>query len=378
MLRRPERHLDRLTIEFRWEATRRHPVYLQLWEIQQSAQAMSPPATWHEVRQIEDVINACNAIRIVSEPVDPALSFKELSALEPSDLFHCNALQPVTVKMMLGVIGKHLSSDSLRRVAETFKSIADGKDGALDTNEALIACAEIFNSVEPEMEAVMPGPFYVVSPVAPREQWQEDMARCQNHWREQLNLEPSRDRPRDYPNYLRAWDLCEGFSEGRYHRDRARSFAEVGRELSKNESTIRRWYHRAFSLITGHDFSNENWHSVMAFQQLSGFMGLTISPVSRERLRRANMQRREADFSTVQGDDTFLDTAAAPSSVADLRAICTQVCQLIEDGRSDEEIVDQIEIDFGTQADLKEDEIRDAINYLRSRDDVRNSYLGDR
>ncbi|EMI16280.1 hypothetical protein RMSM_06816 [Rhodopirellula maiorica SM1] len=378
MLRRPERHLDRLTIEFRWEATRRHPVYLQLWEIQQSAQAMSPPATWHEVRQIEDVINACNAIRVVSEPVDPALSFEELSALEPSELFHCNALQPVTVKMMLGVIGKHLSSDSLRRVAETFKSIADGKDGALDTNEALVAFAEIINSVEPEMEAVVPGPFYVVSPVAPREQWQEDMARCQNYWREQLNLQPSRDRPRDYPNYLRAWDLSEGFSEGRYHRDRATSFVDVGRELRKDESTIRRWYHRAFFLITGHEFSNENWHSVMGFQQLSGFMGLTISPVSRERLRRTNLQQRDVDFSTVQQDESFLDTAAAPSSVADLREICTRVCQLIKDGLSDTGIIDRIEIEFGTQQDINDAEIRDAINYLRSRDDVRSHYLGDR
>tara|TARA_R110002073_G_scaffold8761_8_gene46913 strand:+ start:5473 stop:6609 length:1137 start_codon:yes stop_codon:yes gene_type:complete len=378
MLRRPERHLDRLTIEFRWETTRRHPVYLQLWETRQSAQAMSPPVSWQEIRQNEDVINACNAIRVVSEPVDPALSFEELSASEPNNLFHCNALQPVTVKMMLGTIGKHLSSDSLRLVAASLSRLADGKDGILDHNDALIAFADIINSVEPEMEAVMPGPFYVVSPVAPREQWQEDMARCQNHWREQLNLEPSRDRPRDYPNYLRAWDLTEGFSEGQYHRDRARSFADVGRELSKNESTIRRWYHRAFFLITGHEFSNENWHSVMAFQQLSGFMGLTISPACRARLKRANLQQRDVDFSTVQQNQDFLDTAATPSSVADLRAICTEVCQLIEDGRSDEEIVDQIEIDFGAQTDLNEDEIRDAINYLRSRIDVRCSYLGDR
>lgn len=376
MLRRPERHLDRLTLEFRWESTRRHPAYLQLWETKRTAQQMSPPVTWQEVRQNEDIISACNAIRVVSEPVDPALSFEELSALDPSDLFHCNALQPVTVKMMLGTIGKHLSSDSLRRVAASFSRLADGKDGTLDHNDALIAFADIINSVEPEMEAVIPGPFYVVSPVAPREQWQEDMARCQSHWREQLNLESSRDRARDYPNYLRAWDLTEGFSEGRYHRDRATSFAEAGRELGKDESTIRRWYHRAFFLITGHDFSNENWHSVMAFQQLSGFMGLTISPVCRERLRRANSQQRDVDFSTVQQDADFLDTAIAPLSVADLRVICVRICQLIEDGLTDREIIDQVEIEFGLQHDLDEAEICTAINYLRSRVDVRRDYLG--
>ncbi|TWU39888.1 hypothetical protein Q31b_32030 [Novipirellula aureliae] len=377
MLRRPERHLDRLTVEFRWEVTRRHPVYLQLWQVHQASQEMSPPGSWQELRQIEDVISACNAIRVVSEPVDPALSFAELSAMDPSGLFHCNALQPITVKMMLGLIGKHLSSDSLRQVAQSFTRLADGKDGALDTNEALIAFAEIINSVEPEMEAVMPGPFYVVSPVAPREQWQEDMARCQNYWREQLNLEPSRDRPRDYSNYLRAWDLSEGFGGGRYNRDGAKSFAEVGRVLSKDESTIRRWYHRAFFLITGHEFSNENWHSVMGFQQLSGFMGLTISPVCRERLKRANSQQHDVDFSTVQQDADFLDTATAPLPAADLRVICARICQLIEDGLTDGEIIDQVEIEFGPQQDLDEAEICNAINYLRSRDDVRRDYLGE-
>ena len=120
---------------------------------------MCPPATWHEIRQIEDVINVCDAIRVISEPVDPSLSFDELSMMDPSELFHCNALQPVTVKMVLGTIGKHLSATSLRQVADSLNRLTDGKEGMLDANEALLALANITNSTEPEMEAVMPGPF---------------------------------------------------------------------------------------------------------------------------------------------------------------------------------------------------------------------------
>lgn len=378
MLRRPEHQLDRLTLEFRWEAMRRHPVYIRLWQFQQAANQWSPPATWQQLRQNEDIINACNTIRMVSEPADPALSYEELSEMEPSDLFYSNALQPVTVKMVLGTIGKHLTADSLRRVAESFSLLADGKDGLLNPNDTLIAFADIINSTEPEMEAVMPAPYYLVSPVAPREQWQEDMAQCQKHWREKLNLTPMRDRAGDYPNYLRAWDLCEAFCDGRYDRERAKSFAKVAKELGKDESTIRRWYHRAFFLITGHEFSNENWHSVMGFQQLSGFLGVTLSPASRKRLKRVNSEQRDVDFSTVQKDSDFLDTAAAPASAVELREICTRVCQFIEDGLNDEKIVDRIEIEFGDQQDLDESKISNAIIYLRSREDLRRDYLGDR
>ncbi len=375
MLRRPDHHLDRLTIEFRWEATRRHPVYIQLWQIQKTASKASPSVSWQQLRQNADIINACNAIRVVSEPADPALSYEELSEMEASDLFYSNALQPVTVKMVLGTIGMHLSADALRRVAESFSRLADGKDGKLDPKDALAAIADIINSVEPEMEAVIPAPFYLVSPVAPREQLQQDMTRCQKHWREKLNLETSRDRAGDYPNYFRAWDLCEAFCEGRYYREQAKSFVAVAKELKKNEATIRRWYHRAFFLITGHEFSNENWHSAMGFQQLSGFLEVTISPASRKRLKGTISEKRDVDFSTVQQDSSFLDTAPAPASAAELREICTLICLFIQEGLNDKEIMDTIEIKVGNHQDVDESKISDAIIFLRSRDDIRRDYL---
>ena len=65
MLRRPEFHLDRLPLQFRWEVTRRHPVYLQIWPIQ-----------------------------VVGEPIDPAVSFEDLPEENASSLFFRDALQP--------------------------------------------------------------------------------------------------------------------------------------------------------------------------------------------------------------------------------------------------------------------------------------------
>jgi len=377
MLVRPERHLERLTLQYRWEVTRRHPVYLQLWQIYQTMKTQSPPITWEHLRQSLDVINACNAIKMVSEPVDPSLSFEALRDEDASGLFFSNALQPVSVKTILGVVARSLSTPSLRKVADVFNAYADGRERKTGPEEATVAYGDLVNSNDPEFSGLLSVPFYVLSPVAPYEQLRADITACQAHWRERLGLKETRDRPRDNLNYLNAWDTCEGFFEGRYHRDLVRSFAQVGQELKKSESTIRRWYRKAFFLISGHEYSAENWRSLMGMQQVNGFFGLTVSPVTRKRLsaRRIDGRRKEPNFSTVQLDGDFLDTTQDEGNHVDLDLICSRISELIENGVTNSNIIDQIEIEFGSQENIDESKVARAIECLRCRDDVRSGYL---
>jgi hypothetical protein len=377
MLIRPDRHLERLTLQYRWEVTRRHPVYLLLWQTYQIMLTHSPPISWEQLRQSLDVINACNAIKMVSEPVDPSLSFEALRDEDASPLFFSNALQPVSVKTILGVVAGALSTPSLRRVADVFNALADGRDRIISVEEALVASRELLNSTDPEFSGLLSAPIYVISPVAPYEQLRADIAACQTHWRELLELKETRDRPRDHLNYLNAWDKCEGFFEGRYDRDLVRSLAQVGRELKKPESTIRRWYRKAFFLISGHEYSAENWRSLMGIQQVNGFFGLTVSPVSRKRLtaRRIDSRRKEPNFSTVQLDADFLDTTQDDGNQADLDLICFRISEMMENGVTNSDIFDQIEIEFGSQKKIDESEVAHAIEYLRRRDDVRSGFL---
>lgn len=377
MLIRPDRHLERLTLQYRWEVTRRHPVYLQLWENYHARLTHSPPITWEQLRKDSTIINACYAIKMVSEPVDPSLSFEALQDENASRLFYSNALQPVSIKTILGVVAGALSTPGLRRVADVFNAYADGREGKTGPEEAIVAYGDLVNSTEPEFSGLLSAPIYVISSVAPYEQLKADITACQTLWREQLELKETRDRPRDHLNYLNAWDKCEGFFEGRYHRDLVRSLAQVGRELKKPESTIRRWYRKAFFLISGHEHSAENWRSLMGVQQVSGFFGLTVSSVSRKRLssRRIDGRRKEPNFSTVQPDTDFSKTAQDDGNQADLDLICFRISEMIENGVTNSDIFDQIEIEFGSQEKTDESEVAHAIEYLRRRDDVRSSFL---
>ena len=218
MLRRPEFHLDRLPLEFRWEVTRRHPVYLQIWQIWRTSQSSGEGLGWDQVRRHPVFLNAASAIQVFGEPIDPAVSFEDLPEENVSSLFFRDALQPVSVKAIAGVLMKMMSAEGLRTLAQTLYHCADGKDGQIHPQQVLDDLADFLHTQDPKLNALLDAPFYSVSPVAPREQLMTDLAAAQAQWRARLELPTSRDRSNDYPNYLSAWDKCEGYGSGEYRR----------------------------------------------------------------------------------------------------------------------------------------------------------------
>ena len=379
MLRRPDLHLERLTLPFRWEATRRHPVYLQLWQVYRANECHTSPTTWETLRQNGDIVNACNAIRLISEPVDPTTDFDELTKTENGSLFFSSALQPVSVKGLLSSLTQSLSSDTLRQIGTSLQAVANAKDGTGDPIEVLSGVADLMNSTNPEMEGLLDSPIYTVSPIAPREQIQKDVADCQEHWRNRLGLEKTRARLKDYPNYLRIWDACEGYHNGRYCRDRIQSFAAVSRDTNTDDRTVRRWYRQAFYLISGREYSIDNWRSLMGIQQLSAFFGFTVSDASRERLRLKPQKekKKEVDFSTVQQGSDLIETAEREQTATDFQIVVRQIAQMVSENATEVEIMDRIEIEFGSQEDFDEDQIREGIKVLRQRDDLLTDILSE-
>ncbi len=98
MLRRPEFHLDRLPLRFRWEVTRRHPVYIQIWEIWRRIQTAGEGLSWEDARISPAFLNATAATQVFGEPIDPAVPFDDLAADIETGLFFRDALQAVSVK----------------------------------------------------------------------------------------------------------------------------------------------------------------------------------------------------------------------------------------------------------------------------------------
>ena len=210
--------------------------------------------------------------------------------------------------------------------------------------------------------------------MAPREQLTSDLVAAQAEWRTRLGLSTTRDRSDNYPNYLEVWDRCEGFSEGRYRRGNVQSFAALASELRQSPSTIRNRYYRAFQLISGHDYSLANWFALMGAQQLSSAFGNEVSAVSHRRLRRSASEAA-IDFSAVTRSGSSVESRASSCDRTaqdrqDTEHLMRRICQLIENNATDQEIVDQIDLD-GTQ------EFMEGLAYLRTRDDLRSAAIGD-
>lgn len=114
MLYRPEYHLDRLSNRYRWEATRRHPVYMQLWEIWRDVEQSGEELSWEYVRRQPALLNGCSAVQTFGRPIHPATEFDQLSEGACSELFFRDSLQPLSVKALAGVLTDMLSADALR------------------------------------------------------------------------------------------------------------------------------------------------------------------------------------------------------------------------------------------------------------------------
>lgn len=244
--------------------------------------------------------------------------------------------------------------------------MADGKEERCEPEEVLEALSDLVHSDDPELTALLNAPFYCVSPVAPRERCQADLASVQAEWRRRLNLSTRRERSSNYGDYLRAWDLREGWSQGEYWRERVQTIADMASSLGESPTTVRNWYVRAFQLISGHEFTPEKWLELMGSQQLSELFGVTPSPTVLRRAARSP-QRREVDATTLTRGSGNVDsvTGRSPSSDADGPSVDAMVGAIYEGiarGCTDEEILGDLELNPAAL---------DAIRFLRDREDLR-------
>lgn len=366
MLYRPEYHLDRLSDRFRWEATRRHPVYMQLWQICRTVEQSGDELSWGDVRRQPAILNGCLAVRIFGRPIDPAMEFDQLDEGACSEVVFRDSLQPLSVKQLAGVLAKMLSADALRNLAGVFRQLADGREERCKPEEAVEAASDLLFSDDPELSALLDAPFYCVSPVAPRERCQADLASVQAEWRERLELPARRERSSNYENYFRAWDLREGWSQGEYRREDVRTVAETASSLGESPTTVRNWYIRAFQLISGHECTPANWFALMGAQQLSELFGVTPSPTAVRRAARSP-QPREIDVTTITRGSGNADSVTGRSPRSEdggqnAETLMVAIYECMDRGSTDEEVLDELEL---------RPTALDAVSFLRSRPDLR-------
>ena len=117
---RPPFQLRSLPIRFRWEATRRHPYYQDWWQPARKRNLESAPEDPIEELLQTAAVGILACIGVVGEPPDPALSFEELEAdrLRPGWL--SGAVQPITIRGLIGLLLALLPKATLAEIGYLF------------------------------------------------------------------------------------------------------------------------------------------------------------------------------------------------------------------------------------------------------------------
>jgi hypothetical protein len=359
MLSRPPFHLSSLSVEYRWETTRRHPIYIQLWNMLQSASFADDVETESFFRNDPSCTLAAKLIGISGPPIDPATEFSDIIDSNMKRAWLRGAIQPVPVRAIVAVLLSALDARTLDQLA----TILRAAEGDPRSDERLKSLLRLYQCESSVLDGVLDAPYYSISPVAPREQLVSDLVNLQDAWRTRLNLPTKRDTAPKYPNYLRVWDMREGWHEGRYDRTQARTIKSISRELGKNAKTVNGWYRRGFELVAGHKYTQANWIALMGSVHLSELFG-PVSPVTQKRAINPPT-RQDVDNTTIS---TGLEDLAgglvgqrASSDLGDGAATAERILRHIDDGLRNAEICDELEMD---------ECIEPAIEVLRTRREI--------
>ncbi|QDT03115.1 hypothetical protein K227x_14950 [Rubripirellula lacrimiformis] len=276
-------------------------------------------------------------------PVDPATDFTDLIGDRDQRQWLRGAIQPITVRSIAGLLIAYLGEETLSEVGAAFQLASKGDRNSDDRKKAVL---QVKQCQLDELDQFLDAPFYSLSPVAPRDQMISDLARIQAEWRERHNLPTTRSREPELKNYLRAWDLREGWENGEYRRGAIRLLKDVADTLGKNKSTTNNWYRSAFHLITGHDFSSANWQELMSAMHLTGLIEESVNPISVDRLKRAPSPRPVDDTTISEGRNRsgggLVEGLAVSGSLFDPEQCITEILRLIDEGQTDDQIIDEI------------------------------------
>jgi len=86
-------------------------------------------------------------------------------------------------------------------------------------------------------------------------------------------IKPKKIHAAKIADYLKVWDLREGWIDGRYDTPRELKFIALSKWLKLPKSTVVNHYRKAFEFITGNAFTAESWWRLMGVLKFSALFG---------------------------------------------------------------------------------------------------------
>jgi hypothetical protein len=359
---RPAALLMGLPYAMRWEVTRRHPYYLRFW--QQARNYYERPADESGLASPErGAALVLQGIGASGPPPPPAATAESLGAGTLSQDWESGAVAPLTFRGLIGLLTADLPPDLLAQAGRFLTDCATAAGGDPEQKHAFLT--QLCELKHPALDACPSRPVVGVNINAAQSVIAEAMERLVKGWKEQKNIPEQRRRDDKLEDYLAVWDLREGWAADHYDCERERSLREIAKTLHISLSTAANRYRSAFRVIVGREYSPALWARVIAGFKLS--MLLDPEELPRRTLSRPwrDKQSRPVPESVLQprhdGEKCvgLLNLAGVDSGEIAYVDLVLDVQTLIDQGRSNEEIVATLEMESSDAATV--------IEYLRQR-----------
>ena len=188
-----------------------------------------------------------------------------------------------------------------------------------------------------------------MNPAASARQITEAVSELLKSWKSQRGLTEKRDRSDKYPDYLRVWDLREGWSGGAYDITREKKLKEVAIELGLELLTVNNHYRSAFELIIGQPYSPAMWFRVFGVNKFADLTGEGVQgPVTHRRPTVSPTPRPvpESVLGCVSGEghDVSPTTQVHAPNSAEVARLIEQIRELLPQEPDDARLAERLEL----------------------------------
>lgn len=263
--------LNELPLAYRWEFTRRHPYYLQFWRLvhgYRSGEFTEPSHQIYGALATQILLG----IGVSGDPPDPSLTIDDLGVRQLGEAWIGGAVAPATFRTMASMMIMDLPSHAQIQLAILLAESAGHKEG--DVMSRFVTLNKLMNANEEGLDAAPVRPFVGINLDAPQKAITDAIATLVRRWKGEQGITESRRRPEKLSNYLRAWDLREGWTGEGYDVQRELPFVRVAAEMGSPLETAVSRYRSAFRLLSGYGYDIDIWIRLFAVLKLAERFGL--------------------------------------------------------------------------------------------------------
>jgi hypothetical protein len=156
------------------------------------------------------------AIGVVGEPPDPATDFAQLAEPGGGPPYFGGSIQPLTLRQTAALLLRALPVAERFHLGAVFNLSADpeyavGGDagGAIQLQKAL---AELNRVTSPALDKIPVAPLFYLHATASQRSATRDLEDYARYWKQTRGIPERRVHTGKYAQYLRAWDLREGWA----------------------------------------------------------------------------------------------------------------------------------------------------------------------